>query len=69
MKTLSVGIYADRHFENVDRVQITRNRRMLSHQLPTRARIDQNGEALCPWLRSSMNFLRGFRSPMSGIHI
>ena len=48
MKTLRVGIYADRHFENVDRVQITCNRRMLSHQLPTRVRVDQGREALYP---------------------
>ena len=48
MKTLSVGIYADRHFENVDQVQITCNRCMLSHQLPTGVRVDQGREALCP---------------------
>lgn len=41
MKTLKVGIYADRHSENLDRVQIARNC-MLSRQLPTRVRVDQN---------------------------
>jgi len=39
-----------------------------SAQLPTKIKVEHDRKALRPYFRTSMNILRGFRSPMWSVH-